>query len=163
MSAPDDSPQTPEGPADPIAFCCPECGSQTPWADIRARLDRRAERWRHSRHSTPEAPRAVDVLTSFWQHGTEPVVSLIGNLSQPMLDHLEAAVPGAGPLVILEDGTMTRAEGLDAPGMADDIRTAASAIRGSSWPMDMAQRMEDRANRLVAFADLLRGWRRHDL
>ena len=40
--------------------------------------------------------------------------------------------------------------------IADDIEVAARAIRGSSWPLDMAQRMEERADRLMAYADSLR-------
>ncbi len=36
--------------------------------------------------------------------------------------------------------------------IAADIETAARAIRGSSWPGEMAQQMEERANRLLTHA-----------
>jgi len=45
---------------------------------------------------------------------------------------------------------------LDVSVIVSDIEIAARAVRGSSWPGDMAQRMDDRARRLDAFAELLR-------
>lgn len=39
--------------------------------------------------------------------------------------------------------------------LVDDLRIASRAIRGSSWPLDMAEDMEQRANRLTWAADLL--------
>ena len=39
--------------------------------------------------------------------------------------------------------------------IARDVRIAASAIRGSSWPLEMAHDMCQRADRLDEFADQL--------
>lgn len=46
--------------------------------------------------------------------------------------------------------------------LVNDLRVAAQALRASSWPGDMAEEMERRANRLDYAANALEGERCHE-